>query len=814
MPLHALFLLLLFQASAAPDPKADSIFQLRPVFQLLYDRPARAFEESLPLGNGQVGASVYGDPYREKIHLNDATLWSGRPVNARMNALMNPEAFRHLPAVRAALAAEDWPLAEELVRKLQGLFSQSYAPLGDLTIEMTHGETSGGYERRLDLATATASVRYEAAGSSYERRYFVSHPDRVFVIRLTGTAPRSLGFRLGFSSLLRYAVDASSHTLVARGEAPVHAEPSYRGDMERAIIYDEGKGTRFVVLARIAETDGHVTGTGGTLELSGATRAIIIVSIATSFSGFDREPGLDGRNEIAIAQAQLDAASRWDLPTLHARHVTDFAGFFDRVALDLGPDPAPGLTTDARLKRYTEGAADPYLEALYFQFGRYLLISSSRTPGVPANLQGIWNPHMRPPWSSNYTTNINAQMNYWPAEVTNLAEMHEPMLGFIENLAVTGRVTAETFWGTRGWSVAHNSDIWAMSNPVGDFGKGDPAWANWQMGGVWLATHLWEHWLFSRDETYLRERAWPLLVGAAEFALDWLIDGPDGYLVTAPSTSPENTYVTPDGFDGATSIATTGDMAMIRELFTAVLEAADLVGGDEAFVRQVREARDRLVPYRIGRKGNLQEWYWDWEESDPQHRHQTHLFGLYPGSQIDPRRTPELAGAARTTLEIKGDESTGWSKAWRINLWARLLDGNRAHKLFRELLTFVDPVTPVGYSRGGGTYPNLFDAHPPFQIDGNFGGTAGVAEMLVQSHAGEIAILPALPDAWPTGSVRGLRARGGLTVDLVWERGALTSATLTASVAGEFRVVYRDREAVLSLGAGESAALGNDLERR
>ncbi len=778
--------------------------------ELRYDRPARAFEETLPLGNGRVGATVYGNPRREVIHLNDATLWTGRPVNARMN----PEAHRHLPAVRAALAADDWALAEQLVRNLQGSFSQSYAPLGDLVLEMMHGEAAGTYERRLDLATATAAVRYAAGASSYERTYFVSNPDRIFAIRLTGSAPGSLGFRLGFSSPLRYAVDASSHTLVARGEAPVHAEPSYRGPMERAIVYDEGKGTRFVVLARVADTDGHVTGTGGTIEVGGATHATILVSIATSFNGFDREPGLDGRNEVAIAQAQLDAAARWDTAALHARHVADFRTYFDRVAIDLGPDPVPGLTTDARLKRYSEGASDPYLEALYFQFGRYLLISSSRTPGAPANLQGIWNPHVRPPWSSNYTTNINAEMNYWPAEVTNLAEMHEPLLSFIENLAVTGRVTAETFWGTRGWSVAHNSDIWAMSNPVGDFGKGDPAWANWPMGGIWLATHLWEHWQFSRDETFLRERAWPLLVGAAEFALDWLVEGPDGWLITSPATSPENTFRTPDGFVGATTIATTGDMAMIRELFTAILDGGPVVGADEAFLQRVRDARDRLVPYRVGRQGNLQEWYHDWEDSDPKHRHQTHLFGVYPGSQIDPHRTPELAAAARTTLEIKGDESTGWSKAWRINLWARLLDGNRAHKLFRELLSYVDPVTGLSYGEGGGTYPNLFDAHPPFQIDGNFGGTAGVAEMLVQSHAGGIALLPALPDAWPTGSVRGLRARGGLTIDLAWERGALTSATFTASAAGDFRVAYRDRGASFSLGSGQSATLDENLEPR
>ena len=422
----------------------------------------------------------------------------------------------------------------------------------------------------------------------------------------------------------------------------------------------------------ISETDGTVTETEGLLKLSGASHATLLVSVATSFNGFDREPGLDGLDEHRIARDQLTAATAYDFDALYRRHAEDFGSFFHRVALELGEDPVPGMATDQRLRRYTEGAPDPYLEALYFQFGRYLLISSSRTPGVPANLQGIWNPHLRPPWSSNYTTNINLEMNYWPAEVTNLSEMHWPLLSFIENLSVTGRVTAQEFWGTRGWSVSHNSDIWAMSNPVGDFGQGHPVWANWNMAGVWLATHLWEHYAFTQDREYLEEHAYPLMVGAAEFALDWLVEGPEGYLITAPSTSPENLYLTPDGYAGATTIATTGDMAMIRELFSKVIQAGEILDRDPEFRLRLRAARDRLVPYRVGQDGSLQEWFHDWEDQDPQHRHQTHLFGLHPGSQIDPERTPDLADAARAALEIKGDESTGWSKAWRINLWARL----------------------------------------------------------------------------------------------------------------------------------------------
>jgi alpha-L-fucosidase 2 len=798
--------LLLLELSAAGLVAQESPL---PRYELRYDEPARYFEETLLLGNGRVGAALFGGVDTERIYLNDATLWTGRPVDAHMN----PRAHEHLPEVRQALAEGDWQSADRLVRQLQGKFSESYAPLGTLLLEMSHGTVASEYARVLDLESATATVDYRVNDTRYVRQLFVSHPDRIMAMSLSASEPRALGFRVRFESLLQYRVFTEDETLSALGEAPVHAEPNYRGNIANPIMYEEGHGTRFAVLVRIVDTDGSVIATGGTLALTNASHATVLVSVTTSFNGFDREPGLDGLDEIAIASQQLRQAGAHDFEDLRERHTQDFAAYFNRVKLDLGADPTPGLTTDERLRRHTDGESDPYLEALYFQFGRYLLISSSRTAGVPANLQGIWNPHMRPPWSSNYTTNINLEMNYWPAEVTNLSEMHEPLLSFIENLSVTGRVTAETFWGTRGWSVAHNSDIWAMSNPVGDFGEGDPVWANWNMAGVWLSTHLWEHFAFTQDRDFLEHRAYPLMKGAAEFALDWLIEGEDGYLITAPSTSPENLYRTPDGYEGATTIATTADMAMIRELFGDLIEASQVLDRDPEFREELEGARDRLVPYRIGRDGSLQEWFYDWEDVDPRHRHQSHLFGLYPGTQIDPESTPDLAEAARAALEIKGDESTGWSKAWRINLWARLRNGDRAYKLYRELLRFVPLEGDPQYGTGGGTYPNLMDAHPPFQIDGNFGGTAGVAEMLVQSHTGEIRLLPALPGAWPSGSVRGLRVRGGAEIDLEWHDGILQSVSLRANVGGSFHVVYRGASRTVELKAGEEVRLDGELEQ-
>lgn len=771
---------------------------------LWYNQPAQYFEESLVLGNGRVGATVFGGPKSDKIYLNDATLWSGEPVNANMN----PEAYKNVPAIREALRNEDYQLADQLQKKLQGKFSESFAPLGTMFLDFDGNENFQNYYRELDISQAISKTTFEANGVKFSREYFVSNPDKIFIIKLKSSQKGALNFAVKFNSLLKYKVSTKNQTLEATGYTPIKCEPSYRGNMPNAVVFEEGRGTRFTTLTKLKNIDGQIVSTDSTLGVKNASEVTIYVSVATSFNGFDKNPATEGLNDSAIAQQQLDAAFKKTFENLKTAHIADYQKFFNRFSLKLGKTDAPNLPTDERLKRYKEGKEDKNLEVLYFQYGRYLLISSSRTKGVPANLQGIWNPYIRPPWSSNYTTNINAEENYWLAENTNLSELHQPLLGFIKNLSETGKITAKTFYGTNGWVVAHNSDIWAMTNPVGDFGKGDPMWANWNMGGAWLATHLWEHYAFTKDVNFLKSEAYPLMKGAAEFCLDWLVEDKKGNLVTSPSTSPENVFITPSGYKGSTLYGGTADLAMIRELFQQIIKATKVLGTDVEFRTKIEQALAKLYPYQIGKKGNLQEWYYDWEDAEPKHRHQSHLFGLYPGNHIRPDLTPELANASKKTLEIKGDETTGWSKGWRINLWARLWDGNHAYKMIRELLNYVEPDgKKVDYARGGGTYPNLFDAHPPFQIDGNFGGSAAFAEMLVQSTENEIRLFPALPDAWSEGSVSGLCTRGAFEVSMTWKDKKLIKVTILSKKGGEATVFYNNQSKKINLKAGQKIDL-------
>jgi len=767
-----------------------SVPSIQAPLKLWYANPAQYFEEALVLGNGRQGATVFGGIATDKIYLNDLTLWSGEPVNANMN----PQAYKNLPGVRKALQEKNYKKAGELIKKLQGKFSESYAPLGTLYLEMNDDPYITDYYRELDLDNAIAKVKTTSNNNVIEREYLVSNPAKIFAIHLTSKKAGALGFTVYFQSLLQHITSTNNMTIQINGIAPVKADPSYLQKTRNAVMFDSKRGTRFTANLQIQSVSGEITKTDSSLSLSGATEATIYVSMATSFNGFDKDPATKGLNNSTIAETQMNHAKQTGWAEIKNQHVKDYQNYFKRVELKLAEKDLVNLPTDERLKRYAKGELDPYLETLYFQYGRYLLISSSRTPGVPANLQGLWNPYIQPPWSSNYTININAEENYWLAENTNLSEMHLPFLQFIGNLSTTGKITAKTFYNMPGWVAHHNSDIWAMSNPVGNFGNGDPVWANWAMGGTWASTHLWEHYLYTQDQNFLEQKAYPIMRGAAEFCLAWLVQDSSGQLITSPSTSPENTFKMPNGFVGSTFYGGTADLAMIRELFLDILAAQKVLKNDNEFGAKINTALNNLHGYQVGKAGNLQEWYYDWEDNEPKHRHQSHLYGLFPGNHVTVDKTPLIAAAAKKTLEIKGDETTGWSKGWRINLWARLKDGDHAYKMYRELLKYVAPdETKENYTNAGGTYPNLLDAHPPFQIDGNFGGAAAVAEMLVQSNAEYIELLPALPKAWPSGTIKGLKTRGNFEIEMSWTAGQVSNLKIKSTTQATAKVLMNGK---------------------
>ena len=757
--------------------------------KLWYNKPAYAFEESLPLGNGKLGALVYGGANNDSIQLNDITLWTGVPVNPNEGG----EAYKWIPKIREALFKEDYKTADSLQHYVQGHNSEFYQPLGMINIKDCNQGEFTDYYRELSLDNSLATVRYRRNGIQYTKEYFASHPDKMIAIKLSASQKRAINSDISLTSLIPHQVKASRGQLTMTGH----------------VLGDEANSTHYCAMLQVKNTDGKVWASDSTLHLKDVSEAIIYLINETSYNGFDKHPVKEGAPYIENIADDAWHLANFTYDEFKQRHIADYKKLFDRVSLSLkGAKFDATRPTDRQLLAYSDNhESNPYLEQFYFQYGRYLLISSSRTKGVPANLQGLWAPALYSPWRGNYTININLEENYWPAEVTNLPELVAPVDGLVEGMSVTGRHNAQHFYGIdKGWCAGHNTDAWAMSNPVGT-GNESPQWSNWAMGGAWLVETLWDHYDYTRDTEYLRTTAYPLMKGAADFLLAWLIPNPHNpnELITAPCTSPEADYITDKGYRGSSFYGGTADLAIIRELFKNTIKGAKALGIDSDYQQQLQAALNRLRPYHIGKRGNLLEWYHDWDDQDWHHRHQSHLLGLYPFHQISVDKTPELAAAATKTLEIKGDNSTGWSTGWRINLWARLHRADKAYQIYRKLLTYVSPeVYKDSKHRSGGTYPNLFDAHPPFQIDGNFGGTAGVCEMLMQCDGETMDLLPALPQEWKAGEMKGLKARGNYGVSLAWNNGKMTRASITSKNGGNLTINYNGKQKVLSFKAGET----------
>lgn len=791
---------------------------------LQYDSPAKTWNEALPIGNGHLGAMVFGGVDEEILQLNDNTLYSGEPATLWKGTSITQTYEEVVKMLRRGKYAE----ATDSVRKnWLGRLHQNYQPLGEWCIKSHSSGEVMNYRRELDISNAIQCITYTQNGVNYKREIFASFPDDVIVVRYSCDKRKTLNVTVSMKSMHpSCSFRVVNHTVCMSGQAPGYAERRSLSQLEnwgvqgrhpeffhadgsrrvdKRILYGDeigGMGTFFESRVKVIAPQARIQSTDESITVADTDEILFFFSSATSYNGYDKSPSKEGADAVQKVNRVLNAVSGEKYEDIKNDHVADYRNLFDRVVFEMPAERGQMASfTNYRMADYAQ-KQDNGLVVLLYQYGRYLMISGSRPGGQPLNLQGLWNKDVLPPWNGAYTMNINTEMNYWPAETTRLSECHEPLFRMIKEMSVNGRETARLMYGRKGWVAHHNTSIWRETFP----NDGTSHAAYWPMVGAWLCSHLWEHYLFTGDAVFLRDEAYPIMKSATEFFSDWLVDNGEGFLVTPVGTSPENEFLTADGKRGSVSMGCTMDMALIRELFSRTIEAADILNTDKEHRSFLKEKLDKLLPYRIGAKGQLQEWQQDFMEIEPQHRHLSHLYGLYPGNQIHHEYTPQLIKSILKTMEIRGDEATGWSMGWKINVWARLLNGNHANLIIKNLFT------SVGFGskqhKGGGLYANMLVAHPPFQIDGNFGYTSGVTEMLLQSHAGLIQLLPALPDSWPTGKIKGLKTRGGFIIDMEWKNHILLKAKITSTLGGMCRL--RSEQPISVKGISTKPAAGDN----